>query len=86
MAYAATDIGTQAAADLTLVSFYFLLRVGEYTLPRKVTCNGVWKQATRTVQFRIGNVGLYKDGKLLECNAPITMLLQADAATLKISN
>eukprot|EP00957_Ditylum_brightwellii_P071281 5418852-Ditylum_brightwellii.AAC.1 len=86
MAYAAKNIGVQAAADLALVAFYFLLRVGEYMLPHKVKQNGVWKQATCTVQLRISNVGFYKVSKLLERNAPITKLLQADAATLKISN
>eukprot|EP00957_Ditylum_brightwellii_P095757 7296235-Ditylum_brightwellii.AAC.1 len=35
MAYATKDIGAHAAADLALVAFFFLLRVGEYTLPRK---------------------------------------------------
>eukprot|EP00957_Ditylum_brightwellii_P163330 12436293-Ditylum_brightwellii.AAC.1 len=87
MAYTTKDIGAQAAAaDLALVAFSFLLRVREYTLPRKVKLNGVWKRATSTVQLRIGNAGFYKDGKSLERNTPITKLLQADAATLKISN
>eukprot|EP00957_Ditylum_brightwellii_P168234 12807833-Ditylum_brightwellii.AAC.1 len=62
MAYAAKDIGAQAAADLASVAFYFLLRVREYTLPCKVKQNGVWKRATCTVQFRIGNVEFYKGG------------------------
>eukprot|EP00957_Ditylum_brightwellii_P048492 3679503-Ditylum_brightwellii.AAC.1 len=35
MAYAAKNIGAQAAVDLALVAFYFLLRVEKYTLPRK---------------------------------------------------
>eukprot|EP00957_Ditylum_brightwellii_P099507 7579613-Ditylum_brightwellii.AAC.1 len=53
MAYAKKDIGAQAAADLALVTFYFLLRVREYMFPHKVKQNGVWKRATCTVQFRI---------------------------------
>eukprot|EP00957_Ditylum_brightwellii_P208237 15356435-Ditylum_brightwellii.AAC.1 len=56
MAYASKNIGAQAAVDLALVTFYFLLRVREYMLPFKVKRNGVWKQATHTVQFRIGIV------------------------------
>ena len=34
-----------ATADLCLIAFYYLLRVGEYTHPRK-------QGATRTIQFR----------------------------------
>eukprot|EP00957_Ditylum_brightwellii_P192916 14688997-Ditylum_brightwellii.AAC.1 len=85
-AYAAKDIEAQAAAYLALVAFYFLLSVGEYMLPRKVKCTEVWKQVTCTVTLRIGNMGCNKDGKLLARNPPITMLLQEDAAMLKINN
>eukprot|EP00957_Ditylum_brightwellii_P170307 12963766-Ditylum_brightwellii.AAC.1 len=60
MAYASKDIGAQAAADLALVAFYFLFRVGEYMLPRQVKGNRVWKRATHTVQFQVGNVGFTK--------------------------
>jgi hypothetical protein len=36
----------RAAADLTITSFFFLLRVGEYTMPKP-------RGTTRTVQFRV---------------------------------
>ena len=40
----------------------------------------------RTKQFSVGNVGFFKDGKVLSRTSPLSVLLTADAATLKISN
>jgi hypothetical protein len=71
---------------LTLIAFYFLLRVGEYTQPRYVIKGGVKVHATRTKQFTVGNVGLFKENTLLPLNAPLAVLLTATSATLKISN
>eukprot|EP00957_Ditylum_brightwellii_P000472 36281-Ditylum_brightwellii.AAC.1 len=34
-AYTTKDNRVQAVADLSLLAFFFLLRVGEYTMPRK---------------------------------------------------
>ena len=76
----------QAAGQLTLIAFYYLLRVGEYTKPRYVTRNGKKERSTRTRQFTVGSVGFFKDGAILSRNSPIEVLLTADAATLKISN
>ena len=42
---------TKAIRDMTIIAFYYLLRVGEYTQPRRVKVNGKWHQATRTQQF-----------------------------------
>ena len=75
-----------ATADLITIAFYYLLRVGEYTSPKKVRVNGVWKRATRTRQFRVGDVGFFKNHKLLPRRSPLNILLTADSATLKISN
>ena len=76
----------QAAGQLTLIAFYYLLRVGEYTNPRYITRNGRKERSTRTRQFTVGCVGFFKDGKVLPRNSPINILLTSDAATLKISN
>ena len=76
----------QAAGQLALIAFYYLLRVGEYTNPRYITRGGRRVTSTRTKQFTVGNVGFFKDGKILERTSPINILLKADAATLKISN
>ena len=76
----------RAAGDLTVIAFYFLLRSGEYTKPRRVRRNGKWLRATRTKQFQVGDVGFWRNGKILPRHSPLKELLQADAATMKISN
>jgi len=42
--------------------------------------------ATRTVQFRVQDVGFWKDGHILPRNSPLSLLLQVDPATMKITN
>jgi integrase len=61
------------------MAFFFLLRVGEYTMPRAGT-------NTRTVQFRLQDVRLWSNGTLLDNYAPREILLQADAVTLYLEN
>lgn len=77
----ATTIG-----NLALIAFYYLLRVGEYTKPKFSYHNGVKRPATRTKQFRVGDVGFFKNGKILPRSSPLEVLLECDAATLKITN
>ena len=86
LAYLTSDPRKHAAGDLTVIAFYFLLRSGEYTKPRMVKRNGKMVRATRTVQFRVQDVGLWKDGHILPRNSPLSLLLQADSATMKITN
>ena len=76
----------QAIADLASVAFFYLLRVGEYTQPRMVTKDRKNKRATRTVQFHVGDVGFFKDGKVLRRSTKLSDLSLADSATLKITN
>ena len=76
----------RAAGQLTLIAFYYLLRVGEYTNPRYVLRNNRRERSTRTKQFSVGNVGFFKDGKVLPRTSSLAELLTSDAATLKISN
>ena len=71
----------QTAGELALIAFFYLLRVGEYTRARTTARN-----SKRTVNFRVQDVGFYKDGKILSRHSPIEKLLQADACTLKITN
>ena len=80
------DALTAAAGQLTIIAFYYLLRVGEYTQPRTVTLNGEKLRATRTVQFSVDDVGFWKDNKQLPKASPLDVLLTADSATLQISN
>ena len=86
LAYNTSSPRKQAAGDLVTIAFYFLLRSGEYTKPRKVKRNGKMVRATRTVQFRVCDVGFWKDGRILSRNSPLEVLLTADSATMKISN
>jgi hypothetical protein len=72
--------------NLCLIAFYYLLRVGEYTKPRYATRKGKRIRATRTVQFTVGSVGFFKDGKVISRDAPLDILLACDSATLKITN
>ena len=80
------DPEKEATGCLTLIAFYYLLRVGEYTQPRYVIRNGKKDRATRTVQFCVKNVGFFKEGKLIPRNSPLSKLLECDSATLKITN
>ena len=83
---ASHDNKCKAVGQLTLIAFYFLLRVGEYTQPRYVHRNGKKQRATRTVQFSISNVGFFKGNTLVDRNSPLKTLLQCTSATLKINN
>ena len=76
----------QAIADLSQIAFYFLLRVGEYTKPRYTKHNGRTVRATRTVQFRVQDIGFFKSGKVLPRRSPLLDLSEADQVTMKITN
>ena len=86
IAYKTTHAQEQAIADLSLIAFFYLLRVGEYTRPRTVTRQGRKVSATRTKQFRVGDVGFHLNDKILPRNSPLDLLLTADRCTLKITN
>lgn len=76
----ATPGTTKAAiADLATLAFFFLLRVGEYTMPSS-------SRKTRTVQFRVMDVTFYRDGCVIPCSAPLDSLMTADGVALCISN
>jgi hypothetical protein len=74
----------QATADLTIIAFYFLLRVGEYTQPTN-------SRPTRTTQFRLKDVTFWHhqtDGThvRLPFDAPADSILLAKAVTLTLDN
>jgi hypothetical protein len=85
-AYQTTNNKRKAVGDLSVIAFYYLLRVGEYTKPRFVTRAGKTKRATRTIQFTIGDVGFFKNNKILSRQSSLKTLLTADSCTLKITN
>jgi hypothetical protein len=70
----------RATADLIAIAFFFLLRVGEYTMPRRTV-------QTRTVQFRVQDTTFRQaDGLVLPNTSPLDVLLQADSVTLWMDN
>ena len=77
--------GHKATSDLTLIAFYYLLRVGEYT------CRTKRNNEKQTVQFRIQDVTLFKRNKAgrlkqIPRNASAEEIMSADSCTLKLSN
>jgi hypothetical protein len=61
-------------------AFFFLLRVGEYTMPKP-------NIRTRTVQFRVQDVTFRQaDGTVLLNSAPLDQLLEAVSVTLWLDN
>ena len=75
--------GRKAIADLTLITFYFLLRVGEYR------CKQRRNDETQTLQFREQDVTFSKQdkkGRLTQANRKTTAeeITKADSCNLKI--
>jgi hypothetical protein len=80
---------SQAIGDLSLIAFYYLLCIGEYT----VKCQRDWTKRDRkqTVQFKVEDVTFFKTNKhgILQClphNAPFSLIMTAESATLKLDN
>ena len=74
-----------AIGDLIIIAFYFLLRIGEYTVKRKKN------ETKRTVQFRMMDVIFFKKDKhkrlrLLKPDATDEEIMSADGATLCLSD
>ncbi len=78
---------TLAMSDLIIVAFFYLLRSGEYTKPRYVNRNGKKIKATRTVQFRIKDIGFFNNSFAIDkYTASLDDLLNATSATLRLGN
>ncbi len=76
---------SQVVGDLSLIAFYYLLRIGEYTV------KGKRNESKQTVQFKMEDVTFFKKNKqstlvCLPCNAPASLINTADSATLKLDN
>jgi integrase len=69
----------RAVADLIIIAFFFLLRVGEYTMP-------LGNRRTRTVQFRLKDVKFWKNGTVVAHTVPLNQLNQCDMVTLFLDN
>ena len=57
-------------ADLATLAFFFLLRVGDYTMPSS-------SRKMRTVQFRVVDVTLYRNGYVIPPTQPLDSLMVA---------
>jgi hypothetical protein len=69
----------KAIGDMALIAFYYLLRVGEYTREGN--------KCTRTQQFRVQDITLWKNNTILDKTLPLSTLLnQCTAATMNIDN
>ena len=83
------DAFAQATADLALIAFYYLLRIGEYTLKSEAEANKT--NTKQTVQFKLEDVTFFKKdrkGRLrqLPRNARRVDVMTAESATLKLDN
>lgn len=76
---AVTNTTEQDVADLCNFVSFFLLRVGEYTMPVTWRC-------MRTIQFRVRDVRFYRNGLILDCRLPVNVLALADGVLLYINN
>ena len=68
-----------AVADLCIIAFYYLLRVGEYTCRNR-------KGNTRTVQFRFQDIAFKADNYILPLQSSTSTLMTATGGTLRLSN
>jgi hypothetical protein len=68
-----------AVADLAIIAFFYLLRVGEYTSPAT-------PRQKRTIPLRKCDVQLWRKGQVLSHSAGLEALLRADSATICIAN
>jgi hypothetical protein len=69
----------KAIGDMSLIAFYYLLWVGEYTRERN--------KCTRTQQFRVQDITLWNKNTILDKTLPLsTLLTQCTAATMNIDN
>lgn len=70
--------GMNQIARLCTVAFYYLLRVGEYTV--------TGRSDTLTQQFRLQDVTFRSGARIIPQTAPLEALRQATSATLTINN
>ncbi len=75
----------RATADLTMIAFYYLLRLGEYTV------KGSRNSTKQMVQFKYEDVSFFKKNtrgqlRCLPQDAPASLITSADGATLKLDN
>jgi hypothetical protein len=75
----------RAIGDLTMIAFYYLLRIGEYTT------KGTRNNSKQTEEFKLGDITFFrKDAqsnlRCLPCDAHADLIESADGATMKLNN
>jgi hypothetical protein len=75
----------RAIGDLTMIAFYYLLRIGEYTT------KGTHNNSKQTEEFKLGDITFFakdKQGNLhcLSRDAKADLISAADGATMKLDN
>ena len=71
---------------LSIIAFFYLLCVGEYTKPRYFISGGKRVRSTQTQQFSVGDVEFNKGGHIVPWSYPVNVLLTSDSATQNISH
>jgi hypothetical protein len=74
------SVHTQAVGNLSLIAFYYLLRIGKYTVKRRR--DRAKRAKKQTVQFKLEDVTFFKMNKngILWClphNAPYSLIMTA---------
>lgn len=69
----------RTVANLIVVAFFFLLRVGEYTRSSD-------RRAKQTIPIRRQDVKLWRNNQLLDHRLPFEELILADAVTIRLEN
>ena len=81
LALVSPDPLAQATADLIVIAFFYLLRVGEYTTPDHPA------RPTRTVPLRRQDIRFWRlDHSPIAHSSPLTELLAAHSATIHLDN
>ena len=75
----------RAIGDLTMIAFYYLLRIGEYTN------KGSRNNSKQTQEFKLGDITFFKKDKQgnLRClprDAAPDVIMTADGNTMKLDN
>ena len=86
LGYLTPNVHKCATADLTNIFLYYLLRSREYVKPIKVKHSEQMGRTTETVQFRVYDIGFWKDSIILSRYLQLDMIILADSAKMKISN
>jgi hypothetical protein len=68
-----------AAVDLVIITFFYLLRVGEYTTSAK-------KKSKRTIALQDQDVRLWWKGQVIPHSTGLDLLVTADSATICIAH